>query len=118
MRKIRHVDQIARGLAIIQKTKGTSTQGIQHSDQEGRIRARNIRGTKNHTRQTGPTSSLDHTVLLEFEPTIGTFGGSSLGILVSTIRGRRIAIHKHTAQVDEALDFIFPTRCQEVLKSL
>jgi hypothetical protein len=34
------------------------------------------------------------------------------------MRGRGITIHEHAAQVDEALYFISPTRCQEVLEPL
>jgi hypothetical protein len=41
-----------------------------------------------------------------------------LGLLVYTLGGRGIAIHEHTAQMDKALDFMFLTRCQEVLEPL
>jgi len=56
---------------------------------------------------------------LEFEPTI-TVGivWKRLGILVYAIGGRRVAIHEHTAQMDEALYFMFPTRRQKVLEPL
>jgi hypothetical protein len=60
----------------------------------------------------------DYAVLLEFEPTIRPFGRLSLGILVYTLGGRRIAIHEHATQMDKTLDVIFLTRCQEVLEPL
>jgi hypothetical protein len=39
-------------------------------------------------------------------------------ILVYTLGGRGIAIHEHTAHMDKTLDFIFLTRCQEILEPL
>jgi hypothetical protein len=60
----------------------------------------------------------DHAVLLEFELAVGAFGRISLRILVDTIRRRGIAIHRHTAQMDEALYVILSTRGQEVVEPL
>jgi len=56
-------------------------------------------------------------VLLEFESTIATVRIRP-SILMHTIRGRRITIHEHTAEVDEALYFISPTRPKKVLEPL
>jgi hypothetical protein len=56
-------------------------------------------------------------VLLEFESTVATVRKRP-DIFVYTMGGRGITIHEHTAQVDEALYFIFPTRPQKVLEPL
>jgi hypothetical protein len=61
---------------------------------------------------------LDHAVLLELEPTVGSLSRISRRILVDTIGRRGGAIHGHTAQMDKALYVIFPTRGQKVVETL
>src|SRR6185503_11822117 len=59
------------------------------------------------------TGLLHHTVLLKFDSSIRP-GGMRLCAFVYAIGRRRIAVNQHTAQMYEALDFIFPTCRQKV----